>query len=909
MYLIILFPIAFVTFFIFVGIFKIRKNYFLKNYFISFNVITLIWLLTNFFCLYTGVGFLWFKLAYATGALVLCTTFLLILSFSKQAKLSNFTLLKIYLIGGSFFTLSLFDNIFFKGKSETYTDLFLVYFISLIGLLLFSLYKIYIVSKNFQGIKKLQARYIFLGLFTFIFVSSLMSFWSPLLFDFPELGRYDFFGQLFFIGFTGYAIIQYKLLDIDLVWRYTSSYLLYFFLGSSLFVSILFSVRDWFYSILVVCVSFVAFLPFLHKLILKFANNILLKKYNRVWDDLNKQGYEDEVFGTTKKLISKRLNNILRQLKLANGSFFIFKEQSDNYILFEHQGNQGSKNMRINSSNKIIEYLKFTKQPLMKDLIVNDDKTDILSTMDELNAEIAFPVFLSFKLIGILFLGPKITNNIFNPTDINAIVGIIKRTEPKLKQTLYLEQQEQLMEASKKMSEIKELNKLAKYIVHTFMRSLNSVNASIYIYNEKESNYTKAYEKGLLQNNKDIAFKHDDHFIKYLTQRGSPLLYNDIHRWAEETRSEELKNVAKKSADIHAQITIPMIYEKLLGFVVLGEKRVFKTYSYEEINTCNILASAASTNIHNIILAEEAMRDPLTNLYNRKHFSALVKESILKSIKIQKPLSFIIIDLDHFKQYNDDFGHQYGDTILEKFSNYIVRSIRPADIAVRYGGEEFVLILPNTNSEGAQVFCNRLQASLKDEPVISDITMSIGIGSFIPEKREEDEIYPLDIDRMKNQLIKVADAAVYKAKKNGRDQIYVGEELLERSILTKKNEYKIKIAIIIPDDITARKTSHTLQLLGCDTHVFNTGRDGLRFMDQSSPDIVLMSLDLPDVDGVEIIRQMAIKYITTIKAILATTNKAHLREEMLELGVQGFFLEPLKPQDIEAWIKYIKEMI
>ncbi|MEC9345363.1 MAG: PleD family two-component system response regulator [Pseudomonadota bacterium] len=160
-----------------------------------------------------------------------------------------------------------------------------------------------------------------------------------------------------------------------------------------------------------------------------------------------------------------------------------------------------------------------------------------------------------------------------------------------------------------------------------------------------------------------------------------------------------------------------------------------------------------------------AMSDPLTGLYNRRYLDQHLDMAIDRNRKAGKPLSVVMLDIDHFKRVNDTYGHAAGDRVLQQFSERIQRNIRGFDLAARMGGEEFLVVLPEADAALAQRVGERLRAAMQQEPFETgeavgkiDVTCSIGAAAL-----------GVDDDRM--SLIKRADAALYAAKSGGRNQV------------------------------------------------------------------------------------------------------------------------------------------
>lgn len=165
-------------------------------------------------------------------------------------------------------------------------------------------------------------------------------------------------------------------------------------------------------------------------------------------------------------------------------------------------------------------------------------------------------------------------------------------------------------------------------------------------------------------------------------------------------------------------------------------------------------------------LQKIAHLDPLLGLYNRRHFYELASREFDRALRYHHPLSILVLDLDHFKQVNDYHGHLIGDQALMGFSNILVQTLRSADVVARFGGDEFVVLLPETDTTHANLMAERLRSNLKEKPIDSDagllhLTFSGGISS-LGEHEESIE-----------NLIERADRALYISKTVGRDRVTV----------------------------------------------------------------------------------------------------------------------------------------
>ena len=169
----------------------------------------------------------------------------------------------------------------------------------------------------------------------------------------------------------------------------------------------------------------------------------------------------------------------------------------------------------------------------------------------------------------------------------------------------------------------------------------------------------------------------------------------------------------------------------------------------------------------NMQLQSQAITDPLTGLYNRLALNQQLNQAVAQCHRSGESLSLLLIDADHFKSYNDRFGHQVGDDILRQLAKVIRSTVRASDTAARYGGEEFVVILPATDGAGALALAERMRMQVQNSRCGDcDLTVSIGVASRPANHRR----CTVDL------LIQDADAALYRAKGTGRNRVVAAEQ-------------------------------------------------------------------------------------------------------------------------------------
>jgi len=214
---------------------------------------------------------------------------------------------------------------------------------------------------------------------------------------------------------------------------------------------------------------------------------------------------------------------------------------------------------------------------------------------------------------------------------------------------------------------------------------------------------------------------------------------------------------------------IPATYKKIpLGAVVLGKT---EAYHAEEETRLELFRQGFGLALNNVLTHDRLQRlaalDPLTGVYNRRFGLGRLHEEFERSIRSNIPMGLLMMDIDHFKNVNDTYGHQVGDRILKSIASIIRTVLREGDILIRYGGEEFLAVLPAAASEDLMLVGERIRRSVEDSSVIEGqqtikVTLSLG-GAAYPNQSVEKE----------STLIQLADDSLYQAKETGRNRVIV----------------------------------------------------------------------------------------------------------------------------------------
>jgi diguanylate cyclase (GGDEF)-like protein len=190
--------------------------------------------------------------------------------------------------------------------------------------------------------------------------------------------------------------------------------------------------------------------------------------------------------------------------------------------------------------------------------------------------------------------------------------------------------------------------------------------------------------------------------------------------------------------------------------------------------TVRALAQAAmhtALALHNARLLSEnerlATRDSLTGLANRRLFDESLQREVARAQRLAAPLSLLVLDVDHFKQVNDSYGHQIGDAVLREVADALVANTKSFDVAARYGGDEFVLLLPGCSLADAAGVADRVRDGIARSVGEAPVTISVGLATM-PDNASDAE-----------RLMAAADAALYDAKRTGRDRVESSTRNLE----------------------------------------------------------------------------------------------------------------------------------
>ncbi len=223
-------------------------------------------------------------------------------------------------------------------------------------------------------------------------------------------------------------------------------------------------------------------------------------------------------------------------------------------------------------------------------------------------------------------------------------------------------------------------------------------------------------------------------------------------------------------ATLAAQLALPFSIKGAGGFTLLAAATAWDHFAElpdEVLVALQGHVQSALANAHRYdAIRRQVVTDHLTGLYNRRHFTNRCREEIERSLRYQHPLSVLMIDIDHFKHFNDRYGHATGDRVLQAVAGVLRRALRTVDLCARLGGEEFAILLPDTPAPNAHLVAERVRETLSGYrytglglPPEDNVTISVGVATC-----------PRDATSMED-VLELADKALYQAKSQGRDRV------------------------------------------------------------------------------------------------------------------------------------------
>lgn len=288
---------------------------------------------------------------------------------------------------------------------------------------------------------------------------------------------------------------------------------------------------------------------------------------------------------------------------------------------------------------------------------------------------------------------------------------------------------------------------------------------------------------------------------------------------------------------------------------------------------------------------EKLLKDVLTDAYSRYYLNLRIAEELERYRRNGISFSIAFIDMDQYKSINDQYGHQTGDHILRELVSHLSSNIRKCDSIYRYGGEEFVILLPDTTEENAYMVIDRLRCEFSNEPIFVggkaiNVTFSAGIKQVG------------DVSDSADELINDADHAMYYAKKSGRNKVVIYNKAL--------NITNLKKTILLVDDENTilRLLKDRLSNVGYKVITAEDGKNAIELANKVRPDAIILDLVLPDIDGFEVCKQIKENRHTCSSKIIMLSKKKQKKNIVkgLYTGADDYITKPFSMSELEARI-------
>jgi two-component system cell cycle response regulator len=322
----------------------------------------------------------------------------------------------------------------------------------------------------------------------------------------------------------------------------------------------------------------------------------------------------------------------------------------------------------------------------------------------------------------------------------------------------------EIIEIASQITAQLDVENIIKNVVLSFVAKFQAASVTCILPNELDETLPNLYHfKGLKQEKLELRISSLETILSFLGENE----YTQISfAYFKENFDDE--ETVRQFEIIQPDIIVPLRTDKGVGgLILLPPKLEGGSYSLLDIQYVTQIVRFASIAIENANLYWQATTDRMTKLFSHHSFQQNLEEEIARAHRYGATLSLIMFDIDHFKKFNDTYGHLQGDVIIKEIANILRASVRTIDFTARYGGEEFAVILPEVNSKGAAVVAERIRKTIEQHSFEGEegslfVTVSMGVAEFKPARI-----------RSASQLIAEADKALYQSKEMGRNRITV----------------------------------------------------------------------------------------------------------------------------------------
>lgn len=420
---------------------------------------------------------------------------------------------------------------------------------------------------------------------------------------------------------------------------------------------------------------------------------------------------------------------------------------------------------RQKTGKGIIGYVAKTRRPHVAGDVSIDPH--YFSTAERTGSAVGVPMLDKDQLLGVIYV-ESTTRNAIQPDDVQTLQTLANQVATSLqKARLYARTQEHLRVMT-----------VLQSISHTVTSSLdiNEILNNVIRLLQESFGYT--YIGIYLLDGDVLHMGAQAGYPEHMLVHEMPITSGVIGRTARTKETQFVRDVSadpdfvRASYEVKTEIAVPLLKDENILGVLNVESKDPASLDENDVDFLNALAGPVAVAIDNARLHAEvkvmAMTDVVSGLANRRAFDEILRSEMTRATRYNQPISLIILDLDSFKEYNDKWGHPAGDVRLKEIADLLHANVREPDVAVRYGGEEFAVILPNTPKSGALRLAERLRRSAEacapygkgNHSPISGYTISLGVATFPDDATSIEE------------LLLAADNAELTAKRLGKNRVY-----------------------------------------------------------------------------------------------------------------------------------------
>jgi len=429
----------------------------------------------------------------------------------------------------------------------------------------------------------------------------------------------------------------------------------------------------------------------------------------------------------------------------------------------------------INEQDAVVKDLRGGKPFVLSAEPVRDDRADFLNGMGALYF---FPIMVDKKLTGIL----RIDDRVLKEGDKKIITAFCQHTALSLEnyqlhQDLYekFDRYAAVMDITKEITPIQNFETLIRTILEKSAYLLKAEQGSLMLLDDETDDLLLEAKKGLVEGvSEKLRINRGEGIAGKVIEQGEAILVENVES------DPRIRQKNRRHYKTRSFVSVPLkIDDRVIGVLNLSDKTTGEVFNEEDLRLIQSFATHAAVVMERNVyynkteeLKKLTITDPLTNLLNRRYLHERLKDELARCERYGHSLSLLMVDLDGFKYFNDTYGHLFGDKTLKIIADTLLNTVRSMDIVARYGGDEFMVILPETAEALAIDIAERVRDAVASRVVVArdlDVTgtlprtlsASIGIVCF-PDHGETVEL-----------LLENVDKALYRAKNKGKNRIEV----------------------------------------------------------------------------------------------------------------------------------------